>query len=74
VIAPFNRGPSRCSRSTGRAHLPGSSGASPPASWRCALLGAVKRFIARAELRALDPELASLRNLNRPEDLSPDDA
>jgi molybdenum cofactor guanylyltransferase len=40
-----------------------------------ALLGAVKcTFVPEAELRALDPELASLRNLNRPEDLSADGA
>ena len=28
-------------------------------------------FVPEADLRALDPELASLRNLNRPEDLAP---
>lgn len=28
-------------------------------------------FVPEADLRALDPELASLRNLNRPEDLEP---
>ena len=36
-----------------------------------ALLGAVKcLYVPEPELRALDPELASLRNLNRPEDLA----
>lgn len=40
-----------------------------------ALLGAVKcLFVPEAELRALDPQLASLHNLNRPEDISADDA
>ena len=40
-----------------------------------ALLGAVNcLYVPEAELRALDPQLASLRNLNRPEDLSADDA
>lgn len=31
-------------------------------------------FVPEADLRALDPELASLRNLNRPEDLAPTSA
>ena len=36
-----------------------------------ALLGAAKcLFVPERELRALDPELASLRNFNRPEDLA----
>ena len=40
-----------------------------------ALLGALNTlWVPERDVRALDPELVSLRNLNRPEDLSSDDA